>query len=119
MKTIRLKRDGVTVRVSVAPSTLIVDAQCGWFAEPMTEYREHGGALAGVDRPEQTPLAKALIAAAVDRAMRRPARSAFDRLCDELHAERQARQCAGKPLRMALAPRRSRAARRIIFFKGV
>lgn len=125
MRTIHLTRDGVAVQLSITQSTMIAGAQCGWFAEPVTEYREHGGALASVDRPEQTPLAKALIAAVVDRVMRRPTRSAFDLLVDDLRAERQqarqrgqARQPARKPLCKALVPRRSRAARRVIFFRG-
>ncbi|WP_257811605.1 hypothetical protein [Burkholderia glumae] len=89
MKTVYLTQDGVSVKLRVGESSAVAEAQAGPFMRPLLVSSPHAGLLLCLDQPEKHSIAKSLVAEAVDRALGRTRRGAFDLLCDELHEVRQ------------------------------
>ncbi|WP_454764437.1 hypothetical protein [Cupriavidus campinensis] len=102
-------RNGMKVRLEVFEDSMRAQAIRGGKVIA-TAVAGHGGAIGPSSyRPHTSNLAKSLMAEAVDKALGRTQRSAFDRLVDEMHA---ARQRAGGGLRKALGNARA------VFFKA-
>lgn len=100
MKTIYLTVDGVDVKLRVGESSAVAEARAGKFMRPVRVSSPHAGLLMGLDQPENHSLAKSLVKEAVDRALRRTRRGAFDLLIDELDEAR--RRAARRQMRKAL-----------------